>query len=74
MDKIIAIAVITAFVSAAVKAYRTSRDILYAPCSPFLDSPEGQEYMRRMREYGEQHNGEEVPENVRRRIMDEVLR
>ncbi len=73
MDRIIAVAVVAGLVSAALKAYRSSRDILYAPCSPFLDSSEGQAYMRRMREYSEQHNGETVPESVRRRIMDEIL-
>ena len=73
MYKIIAIAVLAGIVSSAVKAYRSRCDIRYALCSPFLDSPEGQEYMRRMGEYAEQHNGEEVLEIVRRRIMDEVL-
>jgi hypothetical protein len=73
MDKIIAIAVIAEIVSSAVKTYRSSRDIRYAPCSPFLDSTEGQEYMLKMREYAEKYNVEEVPESVRRRIMDEVL-
>ena len=73
MDMIIAIAVIAGIVSSAVKAYSSRGDILYAPCSPFFDSPEGQEYMRRIREYEEQHNGETVPESVRRMIIDEAL-
>ena len=73
MYKIISIAVIAGLISSTVRAHHSCRDIRYAPCSPFLDSPEGHEYMRRMREYAAQHNGEEVPESDRRRIMDEVL-
>ena len=69
MKYIIALAAITGLASAVIH----HRNVRYSPCSPFLDSPEGQEYMRRMREYGEQHNGETAPENVRRRIMDEIL-
>lgn len=73
MYKIITIAVIAGLISATVKAYHSCRDIRYAPCSLFLDSSEGQEYMRRMREYAEQHTGENVSESVRRRIWRSVI-
>ena len=73
MKIIIAIAVVTGIVYTPVKTHSSCRDIRYEPCIPFLDSTEGQEYMQIMREYAGQHNGEEISESVRKRIIDEVL-
>ena len=69
MNKLFVAAMIASFVYAVVK----TKNVKYSPCSQFLDSPEGQEYMRRIREWSEQHKGEKMPERVRRRIMDEIL-
>ena len=70
MNKLFVVAMIAGLVYAVVDTY----NVKYSPCSPFLDSPEGQEYMRRIREWSEQHKGEKMPERVRRKIYVECLR
>ena len=70
MKYIIALAAITGLASAVIH----HRNVRYSPCSPFLDPPEGQEYMCRVKEWSENHDGKRIPESVRRRIMEEVIK
>lgn len=70
MKYIIALAAITGLASAVIH----HRNVRYSPCSLFLDSPEGQEYMRRVKKWSEEHDGERVPESVRRMIMEKVIK
>lgn len=65
MNKLFVVAMIAGLVYAVVDTY----NVKYSPCSPFLDSPDGQEYMRRIGEWYEQHPGEKMPESVRRKIF-----
>ena len=69
MNKLFVVAMIAGFVYAVVETY----NVKYSPCSPFLDSSEGQEYIRRIGEWYERHNGEKMPERVRQRIFMESI-
>ena len=70
MKCIIALSAIAGLASAVIRY----RNVRYSPCSPFLDSPEGQEYMRWVKKWSEEYDGKRMPESVRMRIMEEVIK